>query len=145
MSAVRRLYQQARWRTSGSDVTSVLLRLLGNVPGRQRGALAEEEVFHVLGHELLCFFLPRHQPVLVQDHLHAVFPQFPGFRRDVLENPLAELAGPRRGVEPWKLLLKLDAEYLAAAGLAGRGPWGRGVTTAVSHYVIVPPAPGDRS
>src|ERR1700680_709291 len=114
MSAVRRLYQQARWRASGSDVTSVLLRLLGDVPWRQRGALAEEEVFHVLAHELLSLFLPRHQPILVQDHLHAVFPQLPGFRRDVLENPLAELTGPRRGVEPWKLLLKLDAEHVPA-------------------------------
>src|SRR6202521_3016080 len=145
MSAVRRLYQQARWRSSGSEVTSVLLRLFGHVPRRQRGALAEEKVLHVLGHELLRLLLPRHQPIFVQDHLHAVFPQLPGVRRDVLENPLTELARPRRGVESGKLLLKLDAEHLAAAGLAGRGPRGRSVTTAVSHAAIVPPALEDRS
>src|ERR1700730_1168249 len=144
MSAVRRLYQQARWRASGSDVTSVLFCLFRNVPGRQRGALAEEEVFHVLGHELLRLLLPWHQPILVQDHLHAVFPELPGVRRDVLVNPLAELARPRRGIESGKLLLKLDAEHLAAAGPAGRGPRGRGVTTAVRHGAIVPPALEDR-
>ena len=68
-----------------------------------------------------------------------------GVRRDVLVNPLAELARPRRGIESGKLLLKLDAEYLAGAGLAGRGPRGRSVTTAVSHDEIVPPALEDRS
>jgi hypothetical protein len=37
-----------------------LFRLLRNVTGRQCGTLAEEEIFHVLGDQVLRFLLPRH-------------------------------------------------------------------------------------
>src|SRR4051812_43916957 len=55
----------------------LLLRLLRDVSGREGGAFAKEKIFHVLGDEILRFLLPRHQPVLVQDHLHPLFPELP--------------------------------------------------------------------
>ena len=52
-----------------------------------------------LADQLLRLLLPRHQAVLVEDHLHPLFPQLPRLRRDVLVDPLAEFAGPGRCVE----------------------------------------------
>jgi hypothetical protein len=103
-----------------SGLVHELLGLLGDVSGRQRGAFAEKKVLHVLGDELLSFFLPRHQPVLVEDHLHAILPELPGLRRNVLVHPLTELAGPRRSIEAGELLLKLLAEDLASGLVADR-------------------------
>src|SRR4030095_5769631 len=97
MWGVRRLYQQTRWRsspasirTAGASIRTPLLRLLRHVPGRQRRAFTEEEVFHVLGDEVLRLFLPRHEAVLVEDHLHAILPELPRLRRDVLVDPLTK-------------------------------------------------------
>src|SRR5262245_51968787 len=86
---------RTRWRPSVRGSTRSL-RLLRHVPGRQRGAFAEEEVLHVLGDEILRFLLPGHEPVLVQDHLHALFPEFPRVLGHVFEDALTELARPGR-------------------------------------------------
>src|ERR1700722_1042460 len=120
MVAVRRLYQHARWRASGSGMGGWLLGLLRHVPWRQRRAFAEEEIFHVLGHQILRFLLPGHEPVLVQDHLHPILPELPGVRRNVLVNSLTELPGPWRVVQTWQFLLKLGA-YDLAPGLVSGG------------------------
>src|SRR5688572_4199794 len=74
--------------------------LFGLVLRRQRLGPTEEEVLHLLRHQLLGFFLPGHQAVLVEDHLHAVFPHLPRLRRHVVVNALAEISRPRRFVEP---------------------------------------------
>src|SRR5258708_22271006 len=109
------------------------LCLLGDVAGRERGAVAEEEVLHVLGDEVLRFLLPRHQAVLVEDHLHALFPELPRVLRDVVVDALAEIAWPGNRVEPRQLLLELDAHDRAAA-LVGRGARrGGGVSAGISH------------
>ena len=97
-----------------------LFRLLRDVVGRERGSFAEEEVLHLRADQLLAFFLPGHQPVLVEDHLLALFPELPGLRRDVLVDALADLAGPRRRVQARHLLLELDALHLAAALVGDR-------------------------
>src|SRR5439155_23117021 len=112
-----------------------LFGLLRHVTRRQRGAVAEEEILHVLGDEILCFLLPRHEPVLIEDHLHALLPELPGIFRDVVENALTELAGPRHRIEAGQLLLEFHAHDLAAAlvaGGAGRGRVG-GMSAGISH------------
>src|SRR5215213_167195 len=95
-----------------------LLGLLGHEPWRQRRALAEEEVFHVLRDELLRFLLPRHQAVLVEDHLHSLLPHLPGVERDVLVDSLPQLTRPRRVLESGELLLELLAEHAAPVAVA---------------------------
>src|SRR4051812_25734 len=95
-----------------------LLGLLGHVARWQRGALAEEKIFHMFGDEILRFLLPGHQPVLVEDHLHALLPELPRLPGDVLVDALAELARPRRRVQPRQLLLKFLAEDRTAASVA---------------------------
>src|SRR3954469_18242622 len=87
-----------------------LLGLFRDVIGRKRRTVAEEEFLHVLGDQFLCFLLERHQPVLVEDHLHPLLPEFPRVGRYVLVNSLAQFAGPWRRGQPWKLFLELDAE-----------------------------------
>jgi hypothetical protein len=79
-------------------IPSRLFRLLGDVTGRQRRALAEEKIFHVLRDEVLRFLLPWHEPVLIEDHLHPILPELPRLARDVLVDALAELARPGRRV-----------------------------------------------
>ena len=118
--------------TAGSDVVVItagltrppcwpaLLRLLGHVAGGQRSTLAKEEIFHVPGHQFLRLLLPRHQAVLVENHLLSVFPQLPRLCGDILEQALTELARPRRGVETRKLLLELHAVHHAAGLVADR-------------------------
>ena len=64
--------------------------------------------------ELLGLLLPRHQPVLVEDHLHALFPELPGLGGDIFVDPLAQLAGPGLSLEPGQLLLEFLAEHRAA-------------------------------
>src|SRR5438093_8568329 len=86
--------QQARRVLRAARPSGRLLRLLGNVAWRKRGALAEEKIFHVLGDQILRLLLPWHQAVLVQDHLHPLFPELPGVFRDALVDALPELAGP---------------------------------------------------
>src|SRR6185437_6486726 len=93
------------------------LRFLRHVPGRERCTFAEEEVLHVLGHQLLRLFLPGHQAVLVEDHLHSIFPELPRIDRHVLVDALAELARPRRFGQPRQLLAKLHAEHHPLAGV----------------------------
>src|SRR5581483_10347211 len=107
-------------------------RLLRNVTGRQCRALAEKEVLHVLRHEVLRLFLPGHEAILVEDHLHAVFPELPGVDRHVLVDALTQFAGPGRRVEPRQLFLELDAHHRAAA-LVGRRPARRRGGTAIGH------------
>ena len=94
-------------RDAAPGVSLVLLR---HVSRWKRGILAEEELFHVLRDEFLRLLLKRHQAVLVQDHLHAIFPLSPRVNRHALEDALAQFTRPRWGVEPGQLLLQLDAE-----------------------------------
>src|ERR1700752_2722877 len=88
-----------------------LFGLLWDVAGRERRALAEEEILHVSSDQLLRFLLPRHEAVLIQDHLHSLFPELPGLSRDVIVDALTELAGPGRGVQTGQFLLKLRAKH----------------------------------
>src|SRR5262245_9403145 len=121
------------------SVSTRLFGLLRDIPRRKCRPLAEEEVFHVLRHEFLRLFLPRHEPVLVEDHLHPILPALPGIHRHVLVDALAEFPGPRRGVETGQFLLELHTEHLPAA-LVARGS-GRGCgARAISHGRIVTPA-----
>src|SRR5215203_6674003 len=96
-----------------------LLGLLGHEPWRQRRALAEEEVFHVLRDELLRFLLPRHQAVLIEDHLHPLLPHLPGLEGDVLVDSLPQLTWPRRAVQSGEFLLELPAEHAEPVAVAG--------------------------
>src|SRR6185436_9699147 len=96
----------------------MLLRLLRDVIGRQRRSFAEEEVFHLRADQLLAFLLPGHQPVLVENHLLALFPELPGLRRHTLINPLADLTGPGRRIQSRQLLLELDALHRPPAAVA---------------------------
>src|SRR4029453_14419570 len=132
-------YEQARWRASGSGMSGGLLGLLRNVIGRQGGTLAEEKILHVFRHELLGLFLPGHQSILVENHLHSLFPQLPGVERHVFEDSLTEFPRPGRRIESRKLLLELHAEHLASA-LVRAGAWGWCWLAVVSHEWIVTPA-----
>src|SRR5215813_1422629 len=120
-------------------MSGMLLGLLRDVIGRQGGTLSEEEVLHMFRDELLRLFLPRHQAVLVENHLHPLFPQLPRVERDVFVDALTELSRPRRRVEAWQFLLKLHAEHFAT-GLISAWPWGGRWLAVVSHGLIVTPA-----
>src|SRR5438093_9693390 len=96
------------------------------------------------GDEILRLLLPGHQAVLVQDHLHPLFPELPRVSRHVLVDALAQVARPRRFVEPGQLFLELDAEHFAAALVGDRWSCRRSVPAAVSHGGIVPLAITDR-
>src|SRR5438105_1613617 len=93
-----------------AEAAPLLLGLLRDVSGRQSGAFAEEEILHVLRHQLLRFLLPWHEAVFVEDHLHTLLPELPRLGGDVLVDPLAKFTGPRRGIEAGELLLELRAE-----------------------------------
>src|SRR5262245_16886426 len=88
------------------------------------------------GDEFLSLLLPWHQAVLVEDHLHAFFPELPGVSGHLLIDPLAQFARPGRVVEPGKLLLKLYTEDLAATLVPGRSRGGGRI--ALSHALSVP-------
>src|SRR5687767_8690187 len=105
----------------GFGIRDFLLRLLRHVSRRKCGALAEEEVLHLAGHQLLRLLLPWHEAVFVQDHFLAVFPQLPCLGRDVLINPLSQLTRPRRCIKAGHVLLELDAVHGPAARVTGRG------------------------
>src|SRR5215813_9014003 len=94
--------------------------LLRYVAGGQRRAVTEEEILHVFLDELLRLLLERHQAVLVEDHLHPFFPQFPRVGGNVLEDPLSELAWPGWCIQSGELTLEFHAEYLAAGRVPGR-------------------------
>src|SRR5207248_8380749 len=106
---------------------------------------AEKEIFHVLGDEVLRLFLPWHETILVQNHLHALFPELPRGRRDVLVDALAELTGPGRRIESGHFFLILPAKHFAPALIADRCCRWRRIAW-ISHEAIVldPPAPGVR-
>src|SRR5262249_39947072 len=106
---------------------------------REGGALSEEEILHVLRDEVLRLFLPRHQTILVENHLHSLFPQLPRVERDVLVDPLTKLSRPWRRIEARKLLLKLHAEHLAST-LVGTGARSGCWIAVISHEWIVTPA-----
>src|SRR5687768_12907172 len=87
-SALRRYPRSGARRFQYTPVTRVggcgNENLFRFVLRRQRLGSAEQEVLHLLGHQLLRFFLPRHQAVLVEDHLHALFPQLPRLSRHIV-------------------------------------------------------------
>jgi len=111
------------------------LGLLRDEPRRQRRPLAEEKIFHVFLDEFLRLFLPRHQSVLVENHLHPFFPQFPGFYGNVFVDPLSELARPGGRIQTEHFFLELLTEDLPA----GHVRWRRGRLwgAARSHFVIL--------
>src|SRR5262245_5423935 len=109
-----------------------LLGLLRNVSGWKRSAFPEEKVFHVLGDQLLRLFLPGHEPVFVEDHLHPILPELPCLRGDVLVDALAELAWPGGRVESGQLFLEFLAHDHPPA-LVANGWLGRGGTAGISH------------
>src|SRR5262245_27195722 len=92
-----------------------LLSLLRNVVGRKSGALSEEKVLHMFRNEILGLLLPPHQAVLVENHLHPLFPQLPGIERHVFEDALTEFSRPRRRIEAREFLLELHAEHFPSA------------------------------
>src|SRR5262245_45125005 len=98
----------------------------------------------MFGDEFLRLLLPRHEAVLVENHLHPIFPELPGVGRDVLVDALPELARPGRRIEPRQFLLKLLTKHLAPARVS-RGGARRSRFAGVSHVGIVPSARPDRS
>jgi hypothetical protein len=80
----------------------------------------------VLRHEVLRLFLPRHQPVLVKDHLHVLFPKPPRFPGNALVNALPEFSRLRHLVESLEIFLKLHAVDRTAALVGRRRVWRRG-------------------
>src|SRR5262252_4378371 len=110
-----------------------LLCLLGHVPRRERCPLPEKEVFHVLGDQVLRLLLPRHQAVLVQDHLHPLFPELPRVLRHVLVDALAELARPWRRIEARQLFPELRAHHRAPAFVRGGRRRLRRGSAGISH------------
>src|SRR4051812_5448167 len=56
---------------------------------RQRGAFAEEILFHLLEQKILRFFRTKIEPVLVHQHLHVLHPHLPRLFRNVLVDALA--------------------------------------------------------
>ncbi|MCL6646562.1 MAG: hypothetical protein K6U88_16680, partial [Dehalococcoidia bacterium] len=127
----------------GHPAGARLLDLGGHVAGRERRRLAEEELLHVASHELLRLLLPGQQPILVEDHLHPLFPERPRLGRDVVVDPLPELAGPGSFRQPGHEAAELHAlDHPATRLLAGRDP----VVVRRSHEGIVARgrAPADR-
>src|SRR5690606_36666535 len=68
-----------------------------------------EELLHFLGDELARLGVEGGQAVLVHEHGLVVQPRLPGLLRDVLVDPLPELARPRRALEPLGLAAELHA------------------------------------
>src|SRR5260370_30742065 len=59
----------------------------GDVPWWKGGALAEEEIFQVLGQDLLVLPTGGHKPVLLQDPLPMFSPPTPSLLRPPFINP----------------------------------------------------------
>src|SRR5258707_61651 len=90
--------------------------------------------------EFLGLFLPGHQPLLVQDHLHALLPQFPRLCGNVVVDALAELTGPRWGVKAGQVFLKFVTEDASPALVPDSRPW-RHWIAGISHvWDCSPPA-----
>src|SRR3954471_16110230 len=98
--------------------------LLRNVLGWERRSFAEQKLLHVFRHQVLRFFLPGHEAIFIEDHLHPVFPQLPCGRRDVVVDALTELARPWRLLQTRQLFAELLTHHLASA---------------LSHAAILPP------
>src|SRR5574341_1093113 len=82
---------RGRPRDSRRDAGATLLfALWRDVAGGQGGALAEEEIFHVLDDDLLRLFVGGVEAVLVEDHLAVLLPELAGLERNVVEDALAE-------------------------------------------------------
>jgi hypothetical protein len=71
---------------------------------------AEEELVHLLDEELLGFFGPGLEAVLVEEHLLALDPFAPGFLGDVLVDLLAEVGVEGRFVEAFHFGFVFGAE-----------------------------------
>src|SRR5262249_18777700 len=84
--------------------------------------------------------LPGHETVLVEDHLHALFPKLPGIGRDLLVDPLPKLSWPRWIIEPGKFFLELDAEDLTAAFVSSRPLRDRRITLSHGAQCTASPA-----
>ena len=93
-------HEAIRLVEESAELRNGLFRLLRDVSWRKRCSLAKEEVLHLFGDQVLCLLLPGHQAILVEDHLHPLFPQLPGLRGHLFKDALAQLAGPRGSVEP---------------------------------------------
>src|SRR5260370_38038763 len=68
----------------------------GDVPWWKGGALAEEEILHVLGQDLLVVPIGGVYSVLVQDHLSMFAPHLSSFLREFFINPFAHVLLERR-------------------------------------------------
>ena len=119
--------------------------LLRDVARRQRRALAEEEILHLLQDQLLRLFLPRHQAVLVEDHLLPFLPELPRLRRDLLVDPLADFARPGWRVESGSSFWNLTQNTLRPALIARRLGVDAGRPAAHAHIVIVAATSSDAS
>jgi hypothetical protein len=97
--------------------------LFGDVVRREGGPFAEEEIFHVFRHEILGLLLPRHQAILIENHLHAFFPELPGLNGDVLENALAQFARPGWRVQARELFLEFHALHCAGCCRLAHDDW----------------------
>src|SRR4030095_8907639 len=85
-----------------------------------RGPRPEEKIFHVPGDRFLRFLLPRHETVLIENHLLPVFPHLPRLGGHALIDALSKLAGPWRGIARGQILLELHAVHDAPTGISHR-------------------------
>jgi len=82
-----------------------------NIVRRQRRALSEEVLLHLLQKKFLCLGRTQVEAVLVHEHFHVLDPHSPRLFRDVLINALAErMAFEWNFIQPFHLALELDAE-----------------------------------
>jgi len=115
----------------------LVLRTGWNVPRRQRRALAEEIIFHLLQQKFLRFLGTQVQPVLVHDHLHLFQPHLPRLFGDVFVDSLAQgvvIEGSL--VQARHFFLELDAENLPA-GLVGFLNWRTGHAATATHNIRI--------
>ncbi len=91
--------------------------MLGYVLWWQGGTLSKEEVLHGFRYKLLSFLLPRHETILVEDHLHTLFPEFPGLGGDLFKDPLSQFTGPGWFVQRGEFPLELGALDGARSGV----------------------------
>src|SRR5690606_4430986 len=80
-----------------------------HVTGRLLTAIPEEIALHLGGEVLAGPRIGQAQAVLVDEHRLVAQPVLPGLLRDLLVDPLADLAGVGREIQPLGLLAELDA------------------------------------